>query len=206
MRFPDFTLIGAWVFIPIILIALFVVYVFIERSFIIRRANINDESYINRVREFIHERKIEAAIRLSQSTNTPVSRMIEVGILRIGRPMADVYAALENIGKLETFKLQRGMPALRTSVIAAPLLGLLGTVLGMMEAFGDPSLSGSTPHIGNLAGSLYASLAYTAAGLAVGIPALLFYLVLVSKIKKAVIVLETRSSEFMALLNEPAKK
>jgi biopolymer transport protein ExbB len=201
----DLTLKGGWVMIPIFLLSILAVYVFVERYFAIRRASIEDQSFMNRVREFIHDGKIEAAIRLSQSTNTPVSRMIEVGISRIGRPMADVNAAIENVGRLEIYKLERGLATLAAAAGAAPMLGFLGTVLGMIRAFYDMSMAGTTIDISILSNGIYTAMVTTAAGLLVGIPAFFFYNILVSKIETVVFVLETRSSEFMDLLNEPAK-
>ena len=201
----ELTLKGGWVMIPIFLLSILAVYVFVERYFAIRKASIEDQSFMNRVREFIHDGKIEAAIRLSQSTNTPVSRMIEVGISRIGRPMADVNAAIENVGRLEIYKLERGLASLGAAAGAAPMLGFLGTVLGMIRAFYDMSMAGSTIDIGILSNGIYTAMVTTAAGLLVGIPAFFFYNILVSKIETVVFVLETRSSEFMDLLNEPAK-
>jgi biopolymer transport protein ExbB len=191
--------------IPIFILSVLAVYVFVERYFAIRKASIEDQSFMNRVREFIHDGKIEAAIRLAQSTNTPVSRMIEVGISRIGRPMADVNAAIENVGRLEIYKLERGLASLGAAAGAAPMLGFLGTVLGMIRAFYDMSMAGSTIDIGILSNGIYTAMVTTAAGLLVGIPAFFFYNILVSKIETVVFVLETRSSEFMDLLNEPAK-
>ncbi|MCX6225685.1 MAG: MotA/TolQ/ExbB proton channel family protein [Bacteroidia bacterium] len=201
----DLTLKGGWVMIPIFLLSILAVYIFVERYFAIRKASTEDQSFMNRVREFIHDGKIEAAIRLSQSTNTPVSRMIEVGISRIGRPMADVNAAIENVGRLEIYKLERGLASLGAAAGAAPMLGFLGTVLGMIRAFYDMSMAGSTIDIGILSNGIYTAMVTTAAGLLVGIPAYFFYNILVSKIETVVFVLETRSSEFMDLLNEPAK-
>lgn len=201
----DLTLKGGWVMIPIFLLSILAVYIFVERYYAIRKASVEDQSFMNRVREFIHDGKIEAAIRLSQSTNTPVSRMIEVGISRIGRPMADVNAAIENVGRLEIYKLERGLASLGAAAGAAPMLGFLGTVLGMIRAFYDMSLAGSTIDIGILSNGIYTAMVTTAAGLLVGIPAYFFYNILVSKIETVVFILETRSSEFMDLLNEPAK-
>jgi len=201
----ELTVKGGWIMIPIFLLSILAVYIFVERYFAIRKASIEDQSFMNRVREFIHDGKIEAAIRLSQSTNTPVSRMIEVGISRIGRPMSDVNAAIENVGRLEIYKLERGLASLGAAAGAAPMLGFLGTVLGMIRAFYDMSMAGSTIDISVLSGGIYTAMVTTAAGLMVGIPAFFFYNILVSKIETVVFVLETRSSEFMDLLNEPAK-
>jgi biopolymer transport protein ExbB len=201
----DLTLKGGWIMIPILLLSVLAVYIFVERYFAIRKASMEDQSFMNRVREFIHDGKIEAAVRLAQSTNTPVSRMIEVGISRIGRPMADVNAAIENVGRLEIYKLERGLATLAAAAGAAPMLGFLGTVMGMIRAFFDMSLAGSTIDIGILSNGIYTAMVTTAAGLLVGIPAFFFYNILVSKIETVVFVLETRSSEFMDLLNEPVK-
>ncbi len=201
----DLTLKGGWIMIPILLLSVLAVYIFVERYYAIRKASIEDQSFMNRVREFIHDGKIEAAVRLAQSTNTPVSRMIEVGISRIGRPMSDVNAAIENVGRLEIYKLERGLATLAAAAGAAPMLGFLGTVLGMIRAFFDMSLAGSTIDIGILSNGIYTAMVTTAAGLLVGIPAFFFYNILVSKIETVVFVLETRSSEFMDLLNEPVK-
>jgi biopolymer transport protein ExbB len=201
----DLTLKGGWIMYPIFLLSILAVYIFVERYFAIRKASIEDQSFMNRVREFIHDGKIEAAIRLSQSTNTPVSRMIEVGISRIGRPMSDVNSAIENVGRLEIYKLERGLATLAAAAGAAPMLGFLGTVLGMIRAFFDMSNAGSTIDIGILSSGIYVAMVTTAAGLLVGIPAYFFYNILVSKIETVVFILETRSSEFMDLLNEPAK-
>jgi biopolymer transport protein ExbB len=201
----DLTLKGGWIMIPIFLLSILAVYIFVERYYAIRKAGVEDQNFMNRVREFIHDGKIEAAIRLSQSTNTPVSRMIEVGISRIGRPMADVNSAIENVGRLEIYKLERGLATLGAAAGAAPMLGFLGTVLGMIRAFYDMSLAGSTIDIGILSNGIYTAMVTTAAGLLVGIPAFFFYNILVSKIETVVFILETRASEFMDLLNEPAK-
>lgn len=204
MSIWDLTLKGGWVMIPIALVSILAVYIFVERYITIRKAMQEDQSYMNRVKEFIHEGKIDAAIRLSQSTNTPVSRMIEVGISRIGRPMTDVNIAIENVGRLEIYKLERGLATLAASAGAAPMLGFLGTVLGMIRAFFDMSVAGGSIDISTLSNGIYTAQVTTAAGLIVGIPAYFFYNILVSRIQTVVFILETRASEFLDLLNEPA--
>lgn len=201
----EITMKGGWVMIPIGLLSVLAVYIFVERYLVIRKAMAEDLSFMNRVKEFIHEGKIEAAIRLSQSTNSPVSRMIEVGISRIGRPMSDVNIAIENVGRLEIYKLERGMATLAAAAGAAPMLGFLGTVLGMIRAFYDMSIASGTIDIGLLSNGIYTAQVTTAAGLIVGIPAYFFYNILVSRIQTVVFILETTASEFLDLLNEPAK-
>lgn len=201
----EITLKGGWVMIPIGLLSILAVYIFVERYIVIKKALAPDLSFMNRVKEFIHEGKIEAAIRLAQATNSPVSRMIEVGISRIGRPMSDVNIAIENVGRLEIYKLERGLATLAAAAGAAPMLGFLGTVLGMIRAFYDMSMATGGIDISILSNGIYTAQVTTAAGLLVGIPAYFFYNILVSRIQTVVFILETTASEFLDLLNEPAK-
>ena len=201
----ELTLKGGWIMIPIALLSILAIYIFVERYFAIRKAGQEDTHFMNRIKEFIHEGKIDAAIRLAQATNTPVSRMIEAGIRRIGRPMNDVNAAIENVGKLEVYQLERGLPTLATSAGAAPMIGFLGTVIGMIRAFWDMSNAVSNIDVGLLSNGIYTAMVTTAAGLFVGIIAYFCYNILVAKIDKVVFLLEARSSEFMDLLNEPVK-
>lgn len=205
MSIWEMTVKGGWVMIPIALVSIVAVYIFVERYMVIKKAMKEDQSFMNRVKEFIHEGKVDAAIRLAQSTDTPVSRMIEAGISRIGRPMSDVNIAIENVGRLEIYKLERGLATLAAASGAAPMLGFLGTVLGMIRAFYDMSVAGGSVDLTILSNGIYTAQITTAAGLIVGIPAYFFYNILVSRIQTVVFILETRTSEFMDLLNEPAK-
>ncbi|MCD6332969.1 MAG: MotA/TolQ/ExbB proton channel family protein [Bacteroidales bacterium] len=201
----ELTLKGGWLMIPIALLSILAIYIFVERYFAIRRAGQEDMHFMNRIKEFIHDGKIDAAIRLATAANTPVSRMIEAGIRRIGRPMTDVNAAIENAGKLEVYKLERGLPTLATSAGASPMIGFLGTVFGMIRAFWDMSNAGSNIDVSLLSHGIYTAMVTTAAGLFVGIIAYFCYNILVAKIENVVFLLEARSSEFMDLLNEPLK-
>ncbi len=191
--------------IPIALLSIVAVYIFVERYLVIKKAMREDETFMNRVKEFIHEGKIESAIRLSQASSSPVSRMIEAGITRIGRPMTDVNIAIENVGRLEIYKLERGLATLAAAAGAAPMLGFLGTVLGMIRAFYDMTVAGGSVDLAILSNGIYTAQITTAAGLIVGIPAYFFYNILVSRIQTVVFILETRASEFLDLLNEPSK-
>ena len=201
----ELTIKGGWIMIPIALLSVVAIYIFVERFFAIRKASQEDLHFMNRIKEFIHEGKIDAAKRLAQSTDTPVSRMIEVGITRIGRPMTDVNAAIENVGKLEIYKLERGLPTLATAAGAAPMLGFLGTVIGMIRAFFAMANAGSNIDVSLLSNGIYIAMVTTAAGLFVGIIAYFCYNILVARIEKVVFTLEARSSEFMDLLNEPGQ-
>ncbi len=194
---------GGPVMIPIIILSLIAVYIFIERYFVIRKLTIEDVNFINRIKDFIHDGKIESAQTLCQSIDTPIARMIEKGIQRIGRPLNDINAAIENVGRLEIYKLEKGLPTLATVAGAAPMIGFLGTVMGMIIAFYDMSNAGSNINVALLSNGIYTAMVTTVAGLIVGIIAYFAYNILVAKVEKIVNQLEARTSEFMDLLNEP---
>ena len=196
---------GGWIMVPIILLSIIAVYIFVERFFVIRKASVEDLQFMNRIKDFIHDGKIESALTLCQSTDKPVSRMIEKGIQRIGRPLSDIIAAIENIGKLEIYKLEKGLPTLATVAGAAPMIGFLGTVIGMIIAFYDMANAGSNIDVSTLSNGIYTALITTVAGLIVGIIAYFAYNILVSKVEKVVFKLEANTTEFMDLLNEPVK-
>ncbi len=201
----DLALKGGWIMIPIALLSVLAVYIFVERYFAIRRAAKTDENFMNRIKDYIHDGKIDSALALCQSTDSPIARMIEKGIQRIGRPLSDINEAIENVGRLEIFKLERGLPALATASGGAPMLGFLGTVTGMVKAFYDMSMAGNNIDIGILSSGIYEAMVTTVAGLLVGIIAFFAYNILVASIEKVVNGLEAHTTEFMDLLNEPVK-
>jgi len=194
---------GGPVMIPIIILSLIAVYIFIERYFVIRRLSKEDINFMDKIKDFIHDGKIESAQTLCQSIDTPITRMIEKGIQRIGRPLNDINAAIENVGRLEIYKLEKGLPTLATVAGAAPMIGFLGTVMGMIIAFYDMSNAGSNINVALLSNGIYTAMVTTVAGLIVGIIAYFAYNILVAKVEKIVNQLEARTSEFMDLLNEP---
>ena len=194
---------GGWVMIPIILLSFIAVYIFFERYFVIRKLSKEDTNFMDRIKDFIHDGKIESAQALCQSIDSPTSRMIEKGIQRIGRPLNDINAAVENVGRLEIYKLEKGLPTLATVAGAAPMIGFLGTVMGMIIAFYDMSNAGSNINVALLSNGIYTAMVTTVAGLIVGIIAYFAYNILVAKVEKIVNQLEARTSEFMDLLNEP---
>ena len=194
---------GGPVMIPIIILSLMAVYIFIERFFVIRKLSNEDVNFIDRIKDFIHDGKVESAQTLCQSIDTPIARMIEKGIQRIGRPLNDINAAIENVGRLEIYKLEKGLPTLATVAGAAPMIGFLGTVMGMIIAFYDMSNAGSNINVALLSNGIYTAMVTTVAGLIVGIMAYFAYNILVAKVEKIVNQLEARTSEFMDLLNEP---
>jgi len=196
---------GGPVMIPIAILSVIGIYIFVERYFAIRAAAKVDQNFMNRIKDYIHDGKIEAAVALCQSMPNPVARMIEKGLLRIGRPLSDVNTAIENVGQLEIYNLEKGLPTLAIVAGGSPMLGFLGTVSGMIRAFYDMSMAGNNIDITLLSSGIYEAMVTTLAGLAVGIIAYFGYNILVANVEKVVNNLEATSVEFMDLLNEPVK-
>lgn len=200
----DLCLQGGWTMIPLALLLLWCVYVFVERYLVIQAASREDENFMKRISGYIHEGETQSALNLCYATPTPYARLIAKGITRIGRPMNDVLVAIENTGNLEIATLSRGLPWLATTAAGAPMIGFLGTVIGMVQAFYAIAQAGSSATIDSFADGIYAALVTTVAGLIVGIIALFAYNFLVARINKIMNQLEARTMDFMDLLNEPA--
>jgi biopolymer transport protein ExbB len=203
LNFWDLTLKGGWMMVPLVILWFIAVYIFIERFWAIKKASREDINFMNRIKEYIHEDKIESALALCQAQDTPIARMIEKGIQRIGRPLNDVHAAIENVGNLEISKLENSLPTLATIAGGAPMLGFLGTVIGMIRAFYDMSMAGNNIDVGLLSNGIYTAMVTTVGGLIVGIAAYFGYNFLVAKIEKVVFTMEANTTGFMDLLNEP---
>ncbi len=203
MTLWDLCLQGGWTMIPLALLLLLCIYITTERSIVIERASKEDSNFMQRIKGYIHEGEIESALNLCRNTDTPFARLIEKGISRIGRPMNDVLVTIENTGNLEVAGLSRGLPWLATIAAGAPMIGFLGTVIGMVEAFYAIAQSGSSATIDSFASGIYAALVTTVAGLIVGIIALFAYNWLVARINKIMNLMEARTMDFMDLLNEP---
>jgi biopolymer transport protein ExbB len=201
----DLAILGGWVMIPIILLSFVAAYIFIERYYVIRKATKEDLNFMNRIKDYIHEGKIDAAIALCKSTDSPSARMVEKGITRLGRPLQDISTAIENVGKLEISKLEKGFPTLATITGAEPMLGFLGTVIGMIQSFYSMSQAGNNIDVSMMSGGIYTALITTVAGLIVGIIGYFAYNTLVVKVEKVVFNLEATLTEFMDILNEPVK-
>ena len=194
---------GGWIMVVLLLLSLMAIYIFVQRLIIIRRAGKEDETFMNRIKDYIHEGKVDSALNLCRSTSTPSARMIEKGITRLGRPMNDVLVAIENVGNLEIAKLEKGFPLIATTAAGAPMLGFLGTVTGMVRAFFDMANAGTNVDVSLLSGGIYEALVTTVGGLVVGIITLFAYNYLVSQVDNVVNKMEARTMEFMDLLNEP---
>ncbi len=160
---------------------------------------------MEQIKNQIYQGKVDAALMLCKSNDTPIARMIEKGISRIGRPLNDVNAAIENVGNLEISKLEKGLPTLASVAGGAPMLGFLGTVTGMVRAFYDMATAGNNIDVQLLSSGIYEAMVTTVAGLIVGIAAYFSYNILVSKVDKVVFKMEATTSEFMDLLHEPVK-
>lgn len=196
---------GGWVMIPILILSIIAVYIFVERYYAIKKAQKIDINFMNRIRDYIMDGKIDAAKNLCETTDNPVAHMIHKGISRIGRPLNDVSAAIENVGRLEIYKLEQGLPTLASCAGGAPMLGFFGTVIGMVQSFMQMSSAGNNINVSLLSTGIYTALITTVAGLIVGIFAYFAYNALVAKVEKVVNTLEASTTEFMDLLNEPVK-
>ncbi len=200
----DLSLKGGIIMIPLLILSLVSIYIFIERWLVIRKAAAEDETFMKRIKDYIHDGEIESAEKLCKKTATPYARLIQKGISRIGRPMNDVLVAIENTGNIEVAKLGKGFTWLATTAAGAPMLGFLGTVTGMVKAFFALASAGNSANISILANGIYEALVTTVAGLIVGIIALFAYNYLSARVNHVMNQLERKTMEFMDLLNEPA--
>lgn len=195
---------GGYIMIPLAVLLLVVVYVFTERCIVINRAARQDKSFMDRIRDYVHDGDIESAQNLCKKSGTPYSRLIAKGLSRIGRPMNDILVAIENTGNIEVANLGKGLPWLSTTAAGAPMLGFLGTVVGMIQAFFSLASAGTSASITVLSSGIYQALVTTVAGLVVGIIALFAYNYLTARINSVMNRLENNTMEFMDILNEPA--
>ncbi len=200
----DLCLKGGPLMIVLALMSVISIYIFIERAIVINRANREDATLMQRIRDYIHEGEIESAFNLCRKNGSPYSRLIAKGISRIGRPVNDILAAVENTGNIEIANLSKGLPWLATTAAGAPMLGFLGTVIGMVQAFYAIAAEGNSANIATFSSGIYTALVTTVAGLVVGVIALFAYNYLVARINSVMNLLESKSMEFMDLLNEPA--
>ncbi len=184
----------------------FAVYLFIERFITLKNASKEDSTFMNRIKDYIYDGKIESAVKLCREVNTPYARMIEKGISRLGRPLNDVLVAIENVGNLEIANMEKGLVIMASIAGGAPMLGFLGTVTGMVTTFYNMSINNSGMiQLSDLSSGMYQAMVTTIGGLIVGIIAYFAYNYLVSRVDSVVRSLEAKTMEFMDILNEPAK-
>lgn len=195
---------GSVLIITVLFIMLFVaLYIYFERIFAIKAASKIDSNFMNQIRDYVTSGKLEAAKLLCAQTDSPVARLTEKGVSRIGKPLDDINTAIENAGTLEVYKLEKNVSILATVAGAAPMIGFLGTVIGMILAFHEMASSGGQAEMGSLASGIYTAMTTTVAGLIVGIIAYIGYNHLVNRTDKVVHKMEANAVEFLDLLNEP---
>ncbi len=196
--FLSVAIVGILVFLSFI-----AVYIFLERYWTINKAGKIDQGFMNNIRANVQAGNIHGAKALCQTTDSPVARMIEKGLMRIGKPLRDIDTAIENVGNLEVFRLEKNLSTLASIAGAAPMIGFFGTVTGMILAFREMATQQNvTPDV--LAGGIYQALITTAAGLLIGILAFVGYNILVANVEKVVFQMERTTVEFMDLLQEPS--
>jgi biopolymer transport protein ExbB len=197
---------GGWyIMIPLGILSVMAIYIFLERYMAIRKASKMEKDFMNKIKDYIHDGKIDAAKKLCEGSNTPVARMLEKGIARIGKPIKDISASIENTAKLEVYKMEKNLSTLATVAGAAPMIGFLGTVLGMIFTFHAMKISGNGVEISALSGGIMQAMVTTVAGLIIGIVAYIAYNTLVAKVDKVVHMIEVNIIEFLDLLDEPGK-
>ena len=197
---------GGWLMIVLLLLSFMAIYIFGNKWWMIRQAGQIDKNFMNDIHDYIHDGKIKSAIELCQKYDSPVARLVEKGIERIGRPLQDIQTAVENMGNVEVARLEKGLPMLATIAGGAPMIGFLGTVTGMIQAFFKMSTAGNNIDITLLSGGIYEAMVTTVGGLFVGIIAYFGYNYLTSQISNLVFKMESTTIEFIDLLHEPAEK
>lgn len=202
----DMAVNGGWIMLVLVALLVLAIYIFVERFIVLTGAlkGETDNVFMNNIRQLVHEGKIDEARQLSRQTVTPLGRMIDKGFSRLGRPLPDIQAAIENEGKLEVANLEKRVSLVATVASLGPMIGFLGTVTGMITAFQDMAHAGNNIDISLLSTGIYEAMVTTVGGLIVGIICYFLYNLLVTRINKVVFELEVRANEFMDLLHEPA--
>ena len=202
----DMAVKGGWLMLVLLLLSVIAIYIFGSKWWMIRKASSINKNFMNDIHDLIHEGKIKSAIALCQRYDSPVARLVEKGIERIGRPLQDIQTAVENMGSVEVSRLEKGLPMLATIAGGAPMIGFLGTVTGMIQAFFKMSTAGNNIDITLLSGGIYEAMVTTVGGLFVGIIAYFGYNFLTSQISNLVFKMERTTIEFIDMLHEPSDK
>ncbi len=196
---------GGWIMIFLAIFSIVAVYIIVERAMAISKASKEDVNFMNEIKNYVSQGQIKEARIRCQGANSPVSHMIDKGLSRLGKSNSDIREAIENVGNLEVANLEKGLPLLATISSVGPMIGFLGTVLGMITAFYDMANAGGNFSISMLSNGIYTAMVTTVAGLIVGVVAMLGYNILSAQIGKIVNTLQLRTTEFMDLLNEPVE-
>ena len=201
MNLWDMATKGGWIMVVLALLSVLCVYIFVERLVVMNKASKVDPVFMERIHDYVRNDELKSAINYCRITNTPAANMIEKGLERIDRPASEVQATLENAGNLEVAKLEKGLSVMATISSGAPMIGFLGTVLGMVRAFWEMANAGNNIDITLLSSGIYEAMITTVGGLVVGIVAMFAYNYLVSRVNDVANVLEAQTLSFMDLKN-----
>lgn len=204
LHFIDLLFKGGWVMIPLAFLAFLALVIFVERYLTIRKASKDESNLMVQIKQYIHSGNLDGANALLRNSNTPLSRMLNKGLKRIGRPIKDIEAAIENVGKLEVSKLEKNISILGIVAGIAPMLGFVGTIVGVITIFHQVSIKGAI-EIGTISGGLYTKMITSATGLIIGIIAYVLYHILNIMVEKIILKMETDAIDFIDLLEEPGK-
>lgn len=204
IHFIDLLFKGGWVMIPLAFLAFLGLVIFVERYLTIRKASRTESNLMLQIKQYIHDGRLDNAIALCRNNNSPLARMLEKGLKRIGRPIKDIEAAIENNGKLEVSKLEKNIGILGIIAGIAPMLGFVGTIIGVITIFHDVSIKGAI-EIGTISGGLYTKMITSATGLIIGIISYVLYHILNMMVERIILRMETDAIEFIDLLEEPGK-
>ncbi|MBO4743334.1 MAG: MotA/TolQ/ExbB proton channel family protein [Bacteroidales bacterium] len=194
---------GGWLMIVLLVLSVIALFIFGKKLWMIHQASKIDRDFMMDIRDYIHDGKLKSAKTLCSKFDTPVARMVETGIDRIGKPLGDIQSAVENVGNVEVARLEKGLPYLAMIAGGAPMIGFLGTVMGMVQAFFNMSQAGNNIDITLLSSGIYTAMITTVGGLIVGIIAYFGYNWLTSKVSNVVFQMESSTIEFMDLLEDP---
>lgn len=197
---------GGWLMLVLLALSILAIYIFGKKWWMIYNAGKVDKDFMMDIRDYVHEGKTKSAITLCSKYDTPVARMVEAGLSRSGKPLSDIQTAVENVGNVEVARLEKGLPYLAMIAGGAPMIGFLGTVMGMVQAFFNMSQAGNNIDITLLSSGIYTAMITTVGGLIVGILGYFGYNYLTSKISNIVFKMESSTIEFMDLLDEPESK
>lgn len=197
---------GGFLMIVLAILSVIAIYIFGQKWWMIHKAGKIDKNFMKDIRDYIHDGKIKSAIDLCEHYDSPIARLVQKGIERIGRPLSDIQASVENTGNAEVARLEKGLPMLATIAGGAPMIGFLGTVIGMVQAFFNMYTAGSNVDIATLSGGIFTAMITTVGGLVVGIIAYFGYNYLTSNISNLVFKMENATIEFMDVLHEPASE
>ncbi len=197
---------GGWLMLVLLALSIIAIYLFGKKWWMIHQASKVDKNFMNDIKDYIHEGKIKSALTLCDMVDTPVSRIVKKGITRLDRPLSDIQTTIENVGNAEVARLEKGLPLLATIAGGAPMIGFLGTVVGMVQAFFNMANAGSNVDISLLSGGIYTAMITTVGGLIVGILAYFGYNYLVSNVNDVVAKMENATIDFMDVLHDNEEK